>query len=665
MDPSNGSESSPISQQKLTSWKEIATYLGRSVTTVRRWEKSEGLPVHRHQHSDGATIYAYTAELEEWFKAREKASESGPEQPGAGGWVRKWGWVSALGGLAAIASALMFGLGARMTHGPDRNVKWALLSAEAGLEKTPALSPDGQQLAYSWNGTGGDEPFRLYVRPANGGAPKRLTESAGQDEFPQWSRDGKRLLYARHLGERVEVRTVDFQSGRDEKVLELSNAAFRGNHDLHWAVWGPDDRSVAVVDRTKADGPFAIYLVSLPSGSRRQLTFPGPTDLGDRDMAFSPDGREMAFVREGRGSEGDVFLVRLADGVVEQWTHEPGIINGIAFAPDGESILYGAPRKNAAHGLWRVGREGRIEAVPGLLGDASWPSLAVRGGRVRVAYALTRFPVNLRRWNAPFQGEPKVILASSLFDSSAALSPDGRRVAFRSNRSGQRQIWVASADGSGLRAVTHLDAVNVDSPRWSADGSQLVFTAGGQEKRSAYVLHPDTGELRELPDSGGSRVRASWSRDGRWTYFSSQRSGRYEIWKSRSDGSGSAVQLTRQGGFEAFEAPDGKEVYYTKPLPAKGVFAAGVEGGAERLVVDRVQVGLWAVARDAIWFVRLDPFGEIGRFRLDRKVEERMGQIRAREDLRTGFAVNWEGSTVVWCQARLVEDDIAMVEWGE
>src|SRR6267378_422442 len=75
--PASGAtpKGSPLSDKKLVSWKEIAAHLGRETRTVQRWEKTEGLPVRRHEHQKKSTVYAYTSELDEWFKRRQPADD--------------------------------------------------------------------------------------------------------------------------------------------------------------------------------------------------------------------------------------------------------------------------------------------------------------------------------------------------------------------------------------------------------------------------------------------------------------------------------------------------------------------------------------------------------------------------------------------------------------
>src|SRR5438477_3501817 len=69
--------------ERLDSWKEIAAYLRRDVRTVQRWERSEGLPVHRHLHDKQGTVYAYQSELETWWRGRQARIDSGASERSA------------------------------------------------------------------------------------------------------------------------------------------------------------------------------------------------------------------------------------------------------------------------------------------------------------------------------------------------------------------------------------------------------------------------------------------------------------------------------------------------------------------------------------------------------------------------------------------------------
>lgn len=123
--------------------------------------------------------------------------------------------------------------------------------------------------------------------------------------------------------------------------------------------------------------------------------------------------------------------------------------------------------------------------------------------------------------------------------------------------------------------------------------------------RDIYVVSSNGGKHRKLTTEPGEDTCPSWSHDGQWIYFGSGRSGSLQIWKMPSAG-GQAVQLTRQGGFEGFESPDGKYFYYAKGRDVPGIWRIPVEGGVETPVVDHHGAGFWrswAVTKEGIYFV--------------------------------------------------------------
>ena len=121
-------------------------------------------------------------------------------------------------------------------------------------------------------------------------------------------------------------------------------------------------------------------------------------------------------------------------------------------------------------------------------------------------------------------------------------------------------------------------------------------------------MDADGGAPRRVTTEPSEDVVPSWSRDGRWIYFASNRSGRWEVWKVPADG-GQAVQLTKNGGFAAFESHDRRFVYYAKGLTARGLWRVSVNGGDEASVLDFPDIGYWGywvVAENGIYFVNTD-----------------------------------------------------------
>ena len=118
----------------------------------------------------------------------------------------------------------------------------------------------------------------------------------------------------------------------------------------------------------------------------------------------------------------------------------------------------------------------------------------------------------------------------------------------------RRQRWLQ-------RSADHfLTDARCNSVRWSRDGLRLTFAAISGANRDIYVADADGGATHRLTTDSSEEGRPSWSRDGRWIYFVSNRTSRQEVWKMPAKGGG-AVQVTKGGGHESFESPDGKVLY--------------------------------------------------------------------------------------------------------
>jgi len=167
------------------------------------------------------------------------------------------------------------------------------------------------------------------------------------------------------------------------------------------------------------------------------------------------------------------------------------------------------------------------------------------------------------------------------------FSPDGKHIAFMSNRSGPWQIWVSSVDGSHPVQISSTDSAG--TPRWSPDGKEIVFDAPCNDGTCVFVAPIDRSQLSRQLDEG--RV-PSFSRDGKWIYFASDRHDDWQVWKIHRRG-GNAVQVTRKGGFAALESSDGY-LYYAKSGWKPEIRRIPVAGGEESLVSSQVRPLTWS-----------------------------------------------------------------------
>jgi dipeptidyl aminopeptidase/acylaminoacyl peptidase len=185
-------------------------------------------------------------------------------------------------------------------------------------------------------------------------------------------------------------------------------------------------------------------------------------------------------------------------------------------------------------------------------------------------------------------------------------SPDGRQIVFNSPRSGRPEIWKSSADGNDPIQLTFLNG-NAGSPRWSPDNHWITFDDSGSEHRQIYLMDAEGRNLRRITSGDYNNGVPSWSRDGASIYFESNRTGNRQVWK-RDLASGQEEQLTRQGGFAAFESYNGKMLYYSR-FEGGGIWRVPVDGGPEERVTEGLHLAYWgdfAVTETGLYLLDVD-----------------------------------------------------------
>jgi hypothetical protein len=185
------------------------------------------------------------------------------------------------------------------------------------------------------------------------------------------------------------------------------------------------------------------------------------------------------------------------------------------------------------------------------------------------------------------------------------LSPDGRRVAFTSDRTGDWEIWVSNLDGSSAVALTSMRAVASGYPHWSPNVDEIVFHSNVEGQWDIYAVSSSSGTPRRLTDHPATDDFPSYSRDGKWVYFSSNRTSAQDqtLWKVPSAG-GAAVQVTTTPAYAALESPDGASVYYVETVDRpSALWRMPVTGGAAEKVLEGVYLANYAVLPSGIYYL--------------------------------------------------------------
>jgi serine/threonine protein kinase len=383
-----------------------------------------------------------------------------------------------------------------------------------------------------------------------------------------------------------------------------------------------------------------------------------------------------------RPFRGDNRVAVLSAIVREPTPKERRILSGfnlehIAWMPDGLSFIYGIQPGGTLVRVPVPGGEPKPVEVAGE--SAGWPSVSVsplEGGRLwRLAFHrdirdrdlwLVAGPGPEGRPSPSEALAPTRVAASTRVEGEPQFSPDGQRIAFSSNRSGNVEIWVADRDGRNPVQITTVRGPQVGSPRWSADGQWIAMDHREGGQTDIYVVASQGGFVRRLTSESSDEVRPSWSRDGRWVYFGSNRSGAWQVWKIPAQG-GAAIQVTRHGGRESFESADGRFVYYAKAFPEAGISKVSVEGGQETQVLDQGVQGAWAVTERGVFVASWGPNRESAILLFDFSTGTLIGGAGVPKgwtppDRSTCFTVSPDSRWIVYARTEMMGSDILMLE---
>src|SRR2546430_348522 len=219
----------------------------------------------------------------------------------------------------------------------------------------------------------------------------------------------------------------------------------------------------------------------------------------------------------------------------------------------------------------------------------------------KIAYAKNSVSMSIWKVALPNSGtSASKFIASQSFDSGGDFSRDGSKIAFASARDGFWAIWICNADGSDPIRLTTLHTGG--SPAWSHDGTHIIFDNRISGHSHLYSVKVDDHAVEHLTEGDFDDVTPAWSADGKSIYFSSDRTGKWEVWK-QSSASKELSPVTRHGGTFPQESSDGKFVYYSKgrDWQSSEVWRMPSAGGPEELVT-REPGNDWRVRPEGIYF---------------------------------------------------------------
>ena len=628
-----------VPEERLDSWKEIAAYLNRDVTTVQRWEKREGMPVHRHIHDRKGSVYASRAELDQWMLSRKSPL---PEESNGGSVSsiaapeaispRQIPWRFLLPALAlvavlAISALLWIQRTEYFWHDPIANAQFQALTDWGGLEQAATVSRDGQFVAFLSDRGG---PMDVWVTQVGSGQFHNLTQgSAAELVNPSvrtlgFSPDGSLVTFW--------VRKPDPARGTDVSIWAVPTLGGPPRPYLEGVAeydWTSDGQRLAF----HTPGPGDPLFVS--SGSVQGAVgpiFSAPAGLHSHFPVWSPDKKFIYFVQGSLPDNLDIWRIPAGGGNPERITSHNSQVSYPAFL-DQRTLMYLATDSDGSGpSLYSMDVERRIAHRLTTAFDR-YTSLAASadGRRVVLTLATPRTtlwrlpidpshgpasapaPITLTTGNGfrPRLGPDCLLYVSAngasesisnlanggttelwrgqgaQITGSPAVSADGRFIAFSVRQDGRALLYVMGIDGTDPRVVA--DSLELEGdPAWGPD-SRSVITA---------AMDHGSPHLFRVPLSGGApslftreySLDPTWAPDGSVVVFSGPDVGTtFSVQAAQSDGSARQLPpltLTRGARHLVFKADGRQLVVLRGEIKHKNLWLIDLDTGAEKQLTD-------------------------------------------------------------------------------
>jgi eukaryotic-like serine/threonine-protein kinase len=491
------------------------------------------------------------------------------QQPAPSGRVWRFAAVAACL-LLVVAAAFLVWSSNRSQNVAEPQWLGRPLTSDPGDELGATFSPDGTQVVYAWRPEE-EAALNLFEQPLSGGIRRRLIASPTNNYGPSWSPDGRWIAYIQAEGQGGAILIFPVAGGLPRKLVGIGYIPFYGRRALDWS---SDSEWVAYSDRDPTSGRSCLFVVSIRTGESRKLAHPEGTADWEEPI-FSPDGMMLAFT-QGRDGVSQLGLLRVTRELLPQgrpWTLQlPGFETSICQSPmwrsNGKELMFLSNKSGAGIHLWTVDVAGseRSAKAPRMIGSLGEGVFTPAVSRVGDHLIFTRRLQDKNIWRVDLSrggpSRPVQLRSSTRQEFFPQYSPDGRRVAFESDRSGFPEIWISDANGQNAFALTDFRGPVTGSPAWSPDGREIAFDSRASGAPQVYVVSAENGaKPRRVTNSEGDNVLPVWSPDARFLYFSSNRNGDFQVWRVPSSG-GPEEQVTTTFAFAPQISSDGKFLYY-------------------------------------------------------------------------------------------------------
>ena len=429
----------------------------------------------------------------------------------------------------------------------------------SGHDYSPAAAPDGKTIAFTSDRDG--RP-RIWLKDLASGSETAL--SSGPDDYARFSPDGATVLFSRTESSLTSLFKMPVAGGEAVKVVD----------DVVDGDWSPDGREVAFV-RKQVQGAqvsAGIWVVEATGEGAHQIA---QLEVGSlKHPRWGPDGRTIAAVQNPiqAGSPSSIFVADIGGGPTRTIAAAAGsfAILSIAWTGSKDDLLYSQAESVSVTGA--AGRIIRQNLSSGGTETVFWSQYAsfifnvVGPGTIVFGTGSPR--QNLREIGLRGGSEKtRWLTRGNSTDRQPAFSPDGEWVIFSSNKSGNLDIWALSTKTGAERRITNDPAEDWD-PAFTADGKKIIWSSNRSGHFEIWIAGADGSGARQLTQDGVDAENPTATPDGSWIVYSSGNPAKNGVWKVRQDGS-EATRMVTGPTLVPDVSPDGQYCSYVPNLPGK------------------------------------------------------------------------------------------------
>lgn len=579
--------SSPTEPEgRLDSWKKIAAYLKRDVSTVQRWERREAMPVHRHVHDKLGSVYAFRSELNAWRTsrgldvgaelqaladeapaiepAREAARDSLPSSAGAAIWPsarrRSFLWMGIAAAALLTAGALIWfadGSGYR-SRSPLTNAQFRPLTDFDGTENAAAISRDGSFVAFLADRDG---QVDAWVTRAGSGDFRNLTRGT----VPELVNPSIRTLGFSPDGALVSIWTRQPDGSKSEDI-SIWAAPTGGGPLRPYLVeaaefdWSSDGKRLVYHTTAPGDPLF----VKEADGARAHRIYVAAAGVHCHFPVWSPDDAFIYFVQGVPPKEWDIWRIRPSGGAPEQITfHNSRVTHPVPL--DRRTLLYLATEQDGS-GPWLYAADVERRVASRISsGIERYTSLAASADASHLVATVSKPKTSL--WRLPI-GTDKMTESAAIpvaLPTGRAWSPrfGPGYILYASSKGGRDGVWKL-AQGKATELWSSPRAQVVGAPAIAPGGQRIAFSVEENSRTRLMVMNHDGTDAKLLSDAPELRGGVAWAPDGRSIVSAARHDGAPRLFRIATSGE-APVLLVGEYSIDPVWSPDGRFLVYAGP----------------------------------------------------------------------------------------------------